>query len=543
MPLVSLRAPVRLVMSVPVLASQRSSGRVLLLPVASILPSGLKATLVGPAPLGSCQVRLRAGPSLTPAAVALGLVLLGVGLAPLVVGVGVRLALPLRGGVVGPRNPAAALCRLPADAGGVPPVFSETTRMTAIAAAITVAAAAIAAGFRRDRRPPRAARRPTGRAPPGGGPAGRAPPGDGPAGRAPPGGAPVVHAPAGGAPVGRTPDGGGLVVHAPAGGPACGAPAAGAVPGDRNASRLVNPGAPAGDRSSGSRPGPVDPGAGAGIPAPAGTGPPGAGGAAGPPSAVSNCGTVGRSCGALARQPPITWRSRSSPSPARAGGSVKMRNITVAAESLPNGSRPVPAKASTLPSANTSLAGPTGSPRICSGDMYVSVPTTTPVEVSPVVAPMALAMPKSMIRGPSAARITLPGLRSRCTSPQAWIAARPSASPAPSARTPSGGSGPPRSTSSCSDGPSMNAVTIHGGSACGSASTTEAVWNPPTRRAASISRANRSRNCAVPACAGWISLTATRRPPGETPRNTCPMPPAPSLPTSRYPPTPPGSPG
>jgi F0F1-type ATP synthase membrane subunit c/vacuolar-type H+-ATPase subunit K len=140
-----------------------------LLPVASILPSGLKATLVGPAPFGICQVRLRADPSLTPAAVALGLVLLGVGLAPLVVGVGVRLALPLRGGVVGPRNPAAALCRLPADAGGVPPVLSETTRMTAIAAAITVAAAAIAAGFRRDRR---AARRPTGRAPPGDGPTG-----------------------------------------------------------------------------------------------------------------------------------------------------------------------------------------------------------------------------------------------------------------------------------------------------------------------------------------------------------------------------------
>jgi hypothetical protein len=46
-----------------------------------------------------------------------------------------------------------------------------------------------------------------------------------------------------------------------------------------------------------------------------------------------------------------------------------MRNITVAAESLPNGSRPVAANASTLPSANTSLAGPTGSPRICSGDM------------------------------------------------------------------------------------------------------------------------------------------------------------------------------
>jgi hypothetical protein len=211
---------------------------------------------------------------------------------------------------------------------------------------------------------------------------------------------------------------------------------------------------------------------------------------------------AGLSAGDLARHAAITPRSSPSATPARSGGSLTTRNMIDTAESPPNGGLPMAANPSTLPSENTSLAGPATSPRICSGDMYATVPTTTPVVVIPVVASTARAIPKSMIRGPSAAMITLPGLRSLCTSPRAWIAASPSASPAPSARTPCGGSGPDRSTSSCSDGPSMNAVTIHGGSAWGSASTTEAVWNPPTRCAASISRANRSRNCAASACAG-----------------------------------------
>ena len=87
--------------------------------------------------------------------------------------------------------------------------------------------------------------------------------------------------------------------------------------------------------------------------------------------------------------------------------------------------------------------------------MYAIVPTTVPVEVKPVVASTARAIPKSMIRGPSSARITLPGFRSRCTRPCAWIASSPSASPAPSARTWPGGSGPFWPTASCSDGPSM----------------------------------------------------------------------------------------
>jgi hypothetical protein len=99
---------------------------------------------------------------------------------------------------------------------------------------------------------------------------------------------------------------------------------------------------------------------------------------------------------------------------------------------------------------------------------------TTPVEVREL-ASAGRAMPKSMIRGPSSAMITLPGFRSRCTTPQAWIAASPSASPAPSPRTASSSSGPCSLIIWCRDGPGMNAVTSHGDSASGSASTTGAV--------------------------------------------------------------------
>jgi hypothetical protein len=151
----------------------------------------------------------------------------------------------------------------------------------------------------------------------------------------------------------------------------------------------------------------------------------------------------------------ISLARPASATPVRSGGWFTIRNITAAAESPLNGGRPVAAKASTLPREKTSLGGPAGSPRSCSGDMYASVPITVPVVVRPVVASTARAMPKSMIRGPSAARITLAGLRSRCTSPRAWMAARPSARPAARARSRSGGIGPYRPTASCSDGPSM----------------------------------------------------------------------------------------
>ena len=76
-----------------------------------------------------------------------------------------------------------------------------------------------------------------------------------------------------------------------------------------------------------------------------------------------------------------------------------------------------------------------------------------PVWVS-ALASTAREIPKSMTRGPSWASSTLAGLRSRCTTPTAWIAARPSASPLASASTDPAGSGPCSMTASASEGPS-----------------------------------------------------------------------------------------
>ena len=90
------------------------------------------------------------------------------------------------------------------------------------------------------------------------------------------------------------------------------------------------------------------------------------------------------------------------------------------------------------------------------------------------------------------------------------------------------GSGPSAATASASDGPGTYAVASHGSSAAVSASMTSAVNMPLTPRAASTSRANLMRNSASSASSGLISLTATRRPPGERPRYTWPMPPRPS---------------
>ncbi len=79
-------------------------------------------------------------------------------------------------------------------------------------------------------------------------------------------------------------------------------------------------------------------------------------------------------------------------------------------------------------------------------------PTIMPVRVSDV-ASSARAIPKSITRGPSGARITLDGLRSRCTTPAAWMAWRASATPAISRKTMASGIGPCPATACCRDGP------------------------------------------------------------------------------------------
>ena len=61
------------------------------------------------------------------------------------------------------------------------------------------------------------------------------------------------------------------------------------------------------------------------------------------------------------------------------------------------------------------------------------------------------------------------------------------------------------------------------------------AWPPTAARIRSPRpRANRVRNSACPASSARTSFTATSRPPGDRPRNTWPMPPAPSRPSSQY---------
>ena len=197
----------------------------------------------------------------------------------------------------------------------------------------------------------------------------------------------------------------------------------------------------------------------------------------------------------------------------------------------PNGLRPVAAKASTAPRLNTSLSGPTSWPAACSGDMKLGVPTTRPARASGATS-AAWEIPKSITRGPSRASSTLDGLRSPCTTPAAWIAVRLLARPAASASSDQEVSGPRLRTASDSDGPATYAVASQGTRASTSASTTSAVNRPLTFLAAATSLLNRVRNSGSAASSAWTIFTATGRPAADTPRNTRPMPPAPSRPSS-----------
>ena len=93
-----------------------------------------------------------------------------------------------------------------------------------------------------------------------------------------------------------------------------------------------------------------------------------------------------------------------------------------------NGCLPASASQSSTPTAQTSLAGEASSPRSRSGEMYASVPGTSPTAVS-VSASSNWASPKSSSRtesaGPSSSS-TFAGLTSRWTMPLPWACASPS---------------------------------------------------------------------------------------------------------------------
>src|SRR5580658_51260 len=164
-----------------------------------------------------------------------------------------------------------------------------------------------------------------------------------------------------------------------------------------------------------------------------------------------NSTAEGRPPVSLARHASARGRTRPG-SPFSSREPSAMRVIRVAEDLPQNGSLPVAAKASTTPRLYISLAGPTAPPSACSGDMKPGEPTMKPAIVSGVASDI-LQIPKSITRGPSAASSTFDGFRSLCTKPAAWIAARPSASPAASDSTESSDIGPHSRTAWASEGP------------------------------------------------------------------------------------------
>ncbi|AQZ64213.1 hypothetical protein BKM31_24560 [[Actinomadura] parvosata subsp. kistnae] len=132
-----------------------------------------------------------------------------------------------------------------------------------------------------------------------------------------------------------------------------------------------------------------------------------------------------------------------------------MMSGTVAAS---NGPLPVAANTIVAAHANRSAAGPIGWSRICSGAMKAGVPTG--MEVMVEVASSALAMPKSITRGPSAPRMTLAGLKSRCTMPAWWTAARAVAVPTARRRREAPVRGPCSATARARDGPSTYSLMM-----------------------------------------------------------------------------------
>ena len=177
---------------------------------------------------------------------------------------------------------------------------------------------------------------------------------------------------------------------------------------------------------------------------------------------------------------------------------------------MPNGGRPVAANATVAPQEWTSDAGPLGFPSITSGARYPGVPMNIPVCVS-LVESGTCAIPKSITTGSPLAIMTLPGLRSRCTTPAACTAASARASPEASRASCGPFSGPPWPTISSSVRPLTYLVTMYGGSLVTSASRTSATNGLRTRRMVSTSRASRRRAFGSAAITGRSALTATLR--------------------------------
>nr|WP_311132256.1 hypothetical protein [Nonomuraea gerenzanensis] len=182
----------------------------------------------------------------------------------------------------------------------------------------------------------------------------------------------------------------------------------------------------------------------------------------------------------MSRQRPASSRSSPSRSP-RSGSAVRIRPISAGSSPVPNGGRPVAAATMVPAQANRSAAGPAGPPPNCSGAMYGGVPTRC--VPSPSRSSSAREMPKSITRGPSLLSSTLPGLKSRCTTPAWWMAASAVSVPMARRRSSAPRSGPRSRITVARDGPSTYSLTTYGVPRNSPLASTCAVQNALTRRA------------------------------------------------------------
>ena len=143
-------------------------------------------------------------------------------------------------------------------------------------------------------------------------------------------------------------------------------------------------------------------------------------------------------------------------------------------------------------------------------------------------------MPKSITRGPSGDSSTFDGLRSRWITPAPWMAWERRGDPDRERLQIGAGQRPLLAYGLCQvrplhvlrdevgDRPSSIRIEHRSG---------EHAADPPRRRDLAAEPGPELR---VRGQLARMAFTATGRPPGETPRNTRPMPPWPSCPTSRY---------
>ena len=180
-----------------------------------------------------------------------------------------------------------------------------------------------------------------------------------------------------------------------------------------------------------------------------------------------------------------------------------------------------------------SACASTRRPAACSGAMYASVPTTSPVRVSGS-SPARCATPKSssLAGAPavSSGTITFCGLTSRWITPRAWAWASASASDTPMRSTSRSLSSPSRS-STASVRPRTSSDTRKRSLPSTPASKTATMLGWSSRAAASASRCARSGT----GPAAGTALTATARSSRSSrAAKTVPNPPEPSRAPSRY---------